>query len=554
MYGSVQVPNGTPQMQQQNGAARYGSVQVPNGAPQQMHMAGIQMQNQHVQQMQAAQKQAPPPQQPAPGAEIRGVGIKFGERIDPSTGGMTIYVKRILKAGPADTAGVVAPGDVLVSLDGARLNGAGLDVMRSRIPGAAGSTVCLGFRPASGPEYVAALTRSAYGEDATPDVPWDMIAAPPNTSPPLQPVYPAAPLNPSMQGYAQAQQGYPPPQGYAPQQQQQGYAPPQQGYAPPPQQGYAAPPQGFSPPQQLPPQVQQWHPEQHGSAQEAQAPGAPPQAGAQPYYHPQEGLQGGHGEEEVQYITRTVMVPQVQRIMVSKQGGQQVEYIMPEQASEGQYAQGAPPGQMQYQMHQDAPQYHHRDHQLRTEYQEYQPADIAASLGSLSLSNGHPPGGGGGGGEAPVGEQPYRTLASLSPQEQMQVLSGRANFSSGPPSGQQPFANGNGPTSGNETFANGPASGQQNFQNRPASGQHHFQNRPASGHQNGFAQDRMPLGNPQGYAPPPQQQQQQQQEQFAQRQQEPQQKQARGQEHKGSVDWNQEEHQEEMMSMVGTQV
>ncbi|KAJ1471803.1 hypothetical protein T484DRAFT_3486633 [Baffinella frigidus] len=78
--------------------------------------------------------------------------------------------------------------------------------------------------------------------------------------------------------------------------------------------------------------------------------------------------------------------------------------------------------------------------------------------------------------------------ASISYQEQMQVLSGRANFSSGPPSGQQPFANGNGPTSGNETFANGPASGQQNFQNRPASGQHHFQNRPASGHQNGFAQ------------------------------------------------------------------
>ena len=50
-------------------------------------------------------------------AEIRGVGIKFGERLDP-TGAIKVYVKRIVQKGPAHQAGNISPGDVLVVLDG----------------------------------------------------------------------------------------------------------------------------------------------------------------------------------------------------------------------------------------------------------------------------------------------------------------------------------------------------------------------------------------------------------------------------------------------------
>jgi len=47
-------------------------------------------------------------------AEIRGVGIKFGERLDPATGGITVYVKSLVQDGPAHLCGLILPGDILV--------------------------------------------------------------------------------------------------------------------------------------------------------------------------------------------------------------------------------------------------------------------------------------------------------------------------------------------------------------------------------------------------------------------------------------------------------
>ncbi len=46
------------------------------------------------------------------------VGIKFGERIDPRTGGLLVYVKRLVQGGPAATSGRVNPGDILVLING----------------------------------------------------------------------------------------------------------------------------------------------------------------------------------------------------------------------------------------------------------------------------------------------------------------------------------------------------------------------------------------------------------------------------------------------------
>lgn len=52
------------------------------------------------------------------GPELRGVGIKFGERIDPRTGGLLVYVKRLVQGGPAAMSQRVNPGDTLVLING----------------------------------------------------------------------------------------------------------------------------------------------------------------------------------------------------------------------------------------------------------------------------------------------------------------------------------------------------------------------------------------------------------------------------------------------------
>ena len=49
------------------------------------------------------------------------VGIKFGERIDHRTGGLLVYVKRLVQGGPAAMSGRVNPGDILVLINGESL-------------------------------------------------------------------------------------------------------------------------------------------------------------------------------------------------------------------------------------------------------------------------------------------------------------------------------------------------------------------------------------------------------------------------------------------------
>jgi hypothetical protein len=45
-------------------------------------------------------------------------GFQFGERIDPRTGGLLVYVKRLVQGGPAASSGRVNPGDTLVLING----------------------------------------------------------------------------------------------------------------------------------------------------------------------------------------------------------------------------------------------------------------------------------------------------------------------------------------------------------------------------------------------------------------------------------------------------
>ena len=53
------------------------------------------------------------------------VGIKFGERIDMRTGGMVVFVKRLVKGGPADLSRKIQPGDVLQLINGEDVYGQG---------------------------------------------------------------------------------------------------------------------------------------------------------------------------------------------------------------------------------------------------------------------------------------------------------------------------------------------------------------------------------------------------------------------------------------------
>ena len=46
------------------------------------------------------------------------VGIKFGERIDMRTGGMVVFVKRLVKGGPADLSRKIQRGNVLQLING----------------------------------------------------------------------------------------------------------------------------------------------------------------------------------------------------------------------------------------------------------------------------------------------------------------------------------------------------------------------------------------------------------------------------------------------------
>ena len=98
-------------------------------------------------------------------AEIRGVGIKFGERLNEGSGAIVTYVKRLVTDSPAHHAGVISPGDVLVRIDGEDIYGCGLSFLRNKIPGPANTSVKLGFRGAGGRYFEVQLRREAYGSE-----------------------------------------------------------------------------------------------------------------------------------------------------------------------------------------------------------------------------------------------------------------------------------------------------------------------------------------------------------------------------------------------------
>jgi hypothetical protein len=77
---------------------------------------------------------------------------------------MLVYVKRLVKGGPADQAQRIQPGDVLQLINGEDIYGQGLDILRDKIPGPAGTTVKLGFRSYAGQLYEVDLARTAYGD------------------------------------------------------------------------------------------------------------------------------------------------------------------------------------------------------------------------------------------------------------------------------------------------------------------------------------------------------------------------------------------------------
>ena len=109
---------------------------------------------------------------------------------------------------------------------------------------------------------------------------WDMLVSP-DSEAEIYKVPDSLPQGMPGQGMAQGggpkppqQQGYPPPQGFSPQ--QQGYRPQQQGYPPP--QGFSPPQQGYRPQQQGYP-LQQGYPPQQGYLLQQ---GYPPQQGGMP--------------------------------------------------------------------------------------------------------------------------------------------------------------------------------------------------------------------------------------------------------------------------------
>jgi hypothetical protein len=77
---------------------------------------------------------------------------------------MLVYVKCLVSGGPADQSGRIQPGDVLQLVNGEDIYGQGLDLLREKIPGPAGSMVKLGFRNSAGLLYDVHLARTAYGD------------------------------------------------------------------------------------------------------------------------------------------------------------------------------------------------------------------------------------------------------------------------------------------------------------------------------------------------------------------------------------------------------
>lgn len=87
-----------------------------------------------------------------------GVLDGVGMTIDLSSG--TAVVTRLYDDGPAKKAGIL-PGDVIVSVDGAKVSDSvTLDTLTGRIRGPAGTTVTLGIRTGTAPVRILKLTRA----------------------------------------------------------------------------------------------------------------------------------------------------------------------------------------------------------------------------------------------------------------------------------------------------------------------------------------------------------------------------------------------------------
>jgi hypothetical protein len=79
---------------------------------------------------------------------LAGVGIFFQQDSDTNE----VFVKTIVKGGSADRSGVIRVGDVVVRIDHENVEGQPLSTLRTRILGAQGSYVTLGFRRREGLE------------------------------------------------------------------------------------------------------------------------------------------------------------------------------------------------------------------------------------------------------------------------------------------------------------------------------------------------------------------------------------------------------------------
>ena len=131
--------------------------------------------------------------------------------MDPDTDGFIVFVKRLIRGGPAEADARIRPGDLLVSLQDRDVRGHGLVRLREHILGPAGSLARMGLLSADGAFYTADVVRGAYREapppapaapiQYLPPLPDQPLAgyyythgAPHQTAPPIQPATVAAAL------------------------------------------------------------------------------------------------------------------------------------------------------------------------------------------------------------------------------------------------------------------------------------------------------------------------------------------------------------------------
>mmetsp|Transcript_57287 Transcript_57287/g.134504 ORF Transcript_57287/g.134504 Transcript_57287/m.134504 type:complete len:419 (+) Transcript_57287:129-1385(+) len=264
--------------------------------------------------------------------ELRGVGIKFGEKIDPQTGGMTVYVKRLVRGGPADSSGQIQPGDTLLLINSEDVYGLSLNVLRNKIPGPAGTSVRLGFKNAQGRFYEVNLSRTAYGDNSAPQQQQQPAPLPMPPQQQYMPLQQPMMQPPMMQQPMQQTIMVPQQQQFIQQPQQQFMMMPQQQ----PQQQFIIqqqPQMMMQPPQQAVQYVMQ--PPQQQFMMQPQV--APPQPQVQ------------YVMEQPQQQYQPAPVQQYQQPVQQQQYQQQAQYAPPSPPQQQQYQQYQPQQQQQYQ-------------------------------------------------------------------------------------------------------------------------------------------------------------------------------------------------------------